>query len=279
MSASLIEAIRKHSKPTTLPMGNRGATLSVNAVSFISEEHGTPGHIVEAEALKISIYPIRYLRNMNEIHVEEQIRLLESSIAQVGLGGLGGNLLEMLIRTGIGRIRAADGDVFEESNLNRQALSTLDNLGHPKSEAALERASQINPSIMIEAWNQFLTPQSLPAFLSECDVTIDALGGLETRLALQKACAEAGIPMVTGALAGWTGLVGVVMPGQPGPAEFMGQNNAAEETLGCPAPAVTCIASLMAMETIRILTAKPSNLEGKILIVDLKSLTFETIVL
>ena len=121
--------------------------------------------------------------------------------------------------------------------------------------------------------------RSLPDFLENCHVAIDALGGLKTRLALQKAAAKADVPLVTGALAGWTGYVSVVMPGQSGPADIMGQNNAAEETLGCPSPAVTLVASLMATETIRILSGFPSSIAGKILIIDLQSFTFETIVL
>ena len=279
MSASLIDAIEDHAVRTALPKGGEGKALSFAAIASIAQEHGVPGYAVEAEALRNAIYPTRYLRNMDGITAAAQIRLLESSIAQVGLGGLGGNLLEMFIRTGIGRIRTADGDDFEESNLNRQALSSPDNLDLPKTEAALARANKINPSIVIETWNDFLTPQNLPDFVSGCDIAIDALGGLKTRLALQHASAEAGIPLITGALAGWAGYVSVVMPGQSGPADIMGQDNAAEEILGCPSPAVTLISSLMATETIRILSGSPSSLAGKILLIDLQLLTFETIAL
>ncbi len=95
---------------------------------------------------------------------------------------------------------------------------------------------------------------------------------------LQQAASDCGIPLVTGALAGWTGYIGVVMPGKIGPADIMGTDNAAEEELGCPAPAVSLIASLMATEVCNILTAS-STLAGKMLVVDLKSYTFETIVL
>jgi len=275
--SSLAEALRKSAVTIDLPKGSRGDTLGIKAVARIAQGHGLPGHVVEAEALKLDIIPSRYLRNMDSITATDQIKLLESSIAQVGLGGLGGTLLEMFLRTGIGTIRGADGDDFEESNLNRQALSTPDNLNAPKVSVATSRAQEINPSLTFEGLNTFLTKDSLPDFLTGTDLAIDALGGLEMRLALQHAATDAGIPLVTGALAGWTGYVGTVMPGQLGPANIMGQDNGAEEKLGCPAPAVTFIASLMATEVIKILSGQPSDLASAMLVIDLKTLTFEKI--
>ncbi|MBI9079123.1 MAG: ThiF family adenylyltransferase [Pseudodesulfovibrio sp.] len=277
MTTPLIEAIRNQAVHIVLPKGDEGETISLDAIATIAREHAIPGYIVEAEALRNDVYPTRYLRNMDGITKNDQIRLLESSIAQVGLGGLGGSLLEIFIRTGIGRIRTADDDDFEETNLNRQALSTLGNIDCPKSEAALERGSLVNSSMKIEAWNQYLKQPNFQDFLTGCDVVVDALGGLETRLAVQQAAAKANIPLVTGALAGWTGYVGVVMPGQSGPADIMGHDNAVEEILGCPAAAVTFIASVMATETIKILTGNHSTLAGNMFVIDLKSLTFDTV--
>ncbi len=129
--SSLADALRERAVTIDLPKGGRGDTLGIKAVAKIAQEHGLPGHAIEAEALKLNIIPARYLRNMDSITATNQIKLLESSIAQIGLGGLGGTLLEIFLRAGIGTIRGADGDDFEESNLNRQALSTSDNLNAP----------------------------------------------------------------------------------------------------------------------------------------------------
>lgn len=277
MAPALIDGIRNHVQLSALPSGREGETLTLEAVKQLSSEFDLPGYSIETEALRNGIYPLRYLRNMNEITPNDQIKLLETSIAQVGLGGLGGNLFEMFIRTGIGRIRAADGDHFEESNLNRQALSSPDNLNLPKAEAAIKRAKAINPSVVVDARNVFLDKTTLPDFLKGCDIAIDALGGLTTRLALQQAATSADIPLITGALAGWTGYVGIVHPGQPGPADIMGQDNAAEEVLGCPSPAVTLIASIMATETIKLLTNASVPDAPSLLIIDLKALSFERI--
>lgn len=277
--ASLSDAITTRAREDVLPKGGTGRLIDMASVADIAKAHACAGWRVEAEALRHDVIPVRYLRNMDEISLSAQRKLLESTLAQVGLGGLGGSLLETFLRTGIGRIRGADGDHFEESNLNRQALATPDALNTPKADAALKRAQQLNPSVDFTPCHDFLTDASLPSFLEGASIAIDALGGLKTRRALQQAASDSGIPLVTGALAGWTGYVGVVMPGAMGPADIMGSDNAAEEKLGCPAPAVNFIASLMAAETVKILSGQTTSLAGKMLVVDLNDLTFDTITL
>jgi molybdopterin/thiamine biosynthesis adenylyltransferase len=276
LDASLEESIRSLAQPRALPWGGTGAVLDVNDVAKLAGKHGLPGHEIEALALSLDVTPARYLRNRQSVSREDQIHLLRANVAMVGLGGLGGSLLEQFLRLGIGRVRAADGDRFEASNLNRQALSTLDGLGRDKARAARLRADEINPSITLETHSEFLTDETLPGFLDGCALAVDALGGLTMRGHLQRAAAGADIPLVTGALAGWTGYVAVVMPGQIGPADLMGTDNGAEERLGCPAPAVNLVASLMALEVVNVLTGAPT-LAGRMLVTDLRSYTFETI--
>ncbi|WP_207259634.1 ThiF family adenylyltransferase [Desulfovibrio sp. Huiquan2017] len=276
MDASLENAIRSLAQPRALPWGGSGPILEVTDVTELAGKHGLPGHEVEALALELAVTPARYLRNRESISSEDQIRLLRTRIAQVGLGGLGGSLLEQFLRLGVGTLRAADGDAFETSNLNRQALATLDGLNRRKTRAARIRAAEINPSTSLETHAEFLTPETLPSFLDGCSLAVDALGGLTMRAPLQRAAASAGIPLVTGALAGWTGFVAVVLPGQIGPAELMGTDNGGEERLGCPAPAVNLIASLMASEVVNILTDAPT-LAGQMLVADLRSHSFETV--
>ncbi|MEZ7197003.1 HesA/MoeB/ThiF family protein [Pseudodesulfovibrio karagichevae] len=276
MAASIEDSIRGLAQSRALPWGGRGPVLDVWDVAELAGRHGLPGHEIEALALDLDVTPARYLRNRRSISREDQIRLLRARLAMVGLGGLGGSLLEQFLRLGVGRVRAADGDRFEASNLNRQALSTLDGLGRDKAHAARLRAGEVNPSITLETRSEFLTIETLPGFLDGCALAVDALGGLAMRGHLQQAASEAGIPLVTGALAGWTGYVAVVMPGRIGPADLMGTDNGGEERLGCPAPAVNLVASLMAMEVVNVLTGAPT-LADKMLVADLRSHTFETV--
>ena len=81
----------------------------------------------------------RHSRNIPSLSIEEMEKLAESRVLVVGCGGLGGNIIEHLTRAGVGSLTVVDGDVFEESNLNRQLLSTSENLGQKKAAAAAER--------------------------------------------------------------------------------------------------------------------------------------------
>lgn len=251
--------------------------ISTKEVQGLTREFSLPGWHIEAAALRMGIVPERYGRSMSSITDKEQIALLNARVGLVGLGGLGGTLLEQLARIGIGRIHATDGDRFEESNLNRQQLATMETLGTPKAQAAHDRCRKVNPSVEFHAEEHFLSHSEFHEFLDEADLAIDALGGLRDRLALQEAAAKRKIPLVTGALAGWTGYVAVVEPGAIGPASLMGVDDAAETLLGCPAPVVSVVASMMAREVVRLLVSKHSPLSGRMLIIDLESISFETV--
>ncbi len=98
-------------------------------------------------ALQNDIVPEHYARNLRFFSVEDQIALLNSQVGVVGLGGLGGAVTEILARIGFGRLVLLDGDMFEESNLNRQFLSKTDLLGSSKANAAKQRVAEVNPSI------------------------------------------------------------------------------------------------------------------------------------
>ncbi|NLG41191.1 MAG: HesA/MoeB/ThiF family protein, partial [Chloroflexi bacterium] len=82
---------------------------------------------------------LRYLRNHDAISEAEQAILAQKRVLVVGCGGLGGYVIECLARIGVGYLRVVDGDVFDETNLNRQLLSSNMNLGRPKTLAAQQR--------------------------------------------------------------------------------------------------------------------------------------------
>ena len=102
----------------------------------------------------------RYIRNLGALTEEECALLRTKTVFVAGCGGLGGYLIEMLLRLGVGAIRAADGDAFEASNLNRQLLSSPQALGHSKAEAAAARAAQVNPEVRFEAIPAFVTEEN-----------------------------------------------------------------------------------------------------------------------
>ena len=89
----------------------------------------------------------RYLRNHDAISQTDQAILAEKHVLVVGCGGLGGMVIECLARIGLGHLRVVDGDVFDETNLNRQLLSSTMNLGRPKTLAAQQRVMAVNPLV------------------------------------------------------------------------------------------------------------------------------------
>ena len=155
----------------------------------------------------------RYERNVPALSEEECNILLGKRVLVVGCGGLGGHLIDMLARIGVGMLRVVDGDVFEPSNLNRQLLSEVPLLGVSKAKAAAAKVSRINPEISVEAVDSFLTEKNARRLLLFCDVVLDGLDNIESRRILAKECERAGIPYIYGAVNGWVAQAAISMPG------------------------------------------------------------------
>jgi len=228
-------------------------------------------------ALENKILPERYLRNFSSIGLADQKRLAESRVLLVGLGGLGGYILEILGRSGAGSFILADGDSFEESNLNRQILGTVDTIGKSKVEVARTRLEQVNPFCRCQTIPRYLSRGDLPGLMKNVDLVVDALGGVEFRQILLEATASFGLPLVTGFVAGTTGLASTVYPGGKNPSAFwQGKSeDAAENRLGNMASIVSLIASVQSAEVINILTGRKSGLAGKVFLADFETLTFD----
>lgn len=155
----------------------------------------------------------RYARNIPALTEAECALLRQKRVLVVGCGGLGGHIIDQLARIGIGALRVVDGDVFEESNLNRQLLSRMDLLRMSKAEAAAEHVRRVNPNVSVEAVDAFLTEENARQLIAECDVVMDALDNIPSRRFLASACESAGIPYVYGAIQGWIAQAAVSMPG------------------------------------------------------------------
>lgn len=155
----------------------------------------------------------QYLRNHKAISQKEQQILAEKRVLIAGCGGLGGYVIESLGRIGVGCLRLVDSDLFEESNLNRQLLSSHMNLGKPKVLAAKQRMQAVNPNVVTEVFQTRIKAENALQIMKDCDLVVDCLDNIPSRKILQKACEEAGLPLVHGAVAGWRGQICVVLPG------------------------------------------------------------------
>lgn len=121
-------------------------------------------------------------------------KLRNSSVILCGCGAVGGYVLEGLVRAGVGRIRVVDGDVFAESNLNRQLLCTRNTVGRKKAEVACERAKSIDPDLEIEGLELFVDDVTIPRILDgEWDVLVDAIDTISCKSELLRAACASGI--------------------------------------------------------------------------------------
>jgi molybdopterin/thiamine biosynthesis adenylyltransferase len=252
------------------------AGLPGRAVREASDRFGASPRDVEILALEHDLLPLKYLRNLFGFSVSDQIALLRSNAALAGLGGLGGYMLELLARIGVGRIEAADGDRVEEHNLNRQILCGSGNLGELKADAARRRAAEANESVEVSLRAEFLDEAGFRGLLEGKDAGVDALGGLRVRRILQRAAADAGVPLVSAALAGEVGYVTTIYPGQEGPLSLWEGDEGAEISLGCAPHAVSGLASVQCAETVHILAGREPALKGKIAVLDLADFTWST---
>lgn len=215
----------------------------------------------------------RYSRNREAVGEAEQAILAESRVLVVGCGGLGGYLVEFLGRVGVGRITVVDGDVFEESNLNRQLFATADEIGRPKVDAAERRMRAVNPLVQLTPVCEMLTEENARGLLTGQQVAVDALDNIPARLLLGRTAAELGIPLVHGAIAGWRGHVCVVQPGDDtlhmlydgAPDDGRGEE-IYDGSLGFTAAAV---ASLQAAETVKLLLKRGMHRDRELLELDL----------
>lgn len=131
-------------------------------------------------------------------------RLFESSVAVIGLGGVGAYAAEMLCRAGVGHLILLDSDVVSESNKNRQLIALDSTIGKPKSAVLAERLKDINPDVRLTLINCYLEEGSIPQLLGEykVDFLVDAIDTLAPKIALIRYCVESGIPHVSSMGAG-----------------------------------------------------------------------------
>ncbi len=213
----------------------------------------------------------RYARNKNTFSEEETTLLGQKRVFVAGCGGLGGFVIEELARLGVGHITAVDGDVFEETNLNRQLFSRMDTLGMSKAQAARERMEEVNPEITVTAIKTMITAENANTLLAGHDAVVDALDNTGARFALEKACEELGIPMIHGAIGGWYGQVAVIFPGDRLLESLYSQQEekGAEVELGNPSFTPAVIASIEVAETAKVLLGKEEVLRNRLLTIDL----------
>ncbi len=159
---------------------------------------------------KITNYQ-RYQRQLllNELGQSGQDKLQHAKVLVVGAGGLGCPALQYLAAAGIGDIGIVDADLIDLTNLHRQILYTMHDIGQPKASIAARKLQDLNPDIQITPYDLFLTNQNALGVVGEYDIVIDGSDNFATRYLLNDACVLLGKPLVYGAVMRFEGQVGV----------------------------------------------------------------------
>ncbi len=229
----------------------------------------------------------RYNRHiiMSDFGLEGQQKLKAAKVLVIGSGGLGSPSLLYLAAAGVGTIGIVDFDVVDDSNLHRQVLFGIDQVGKSKAEAAKERLRSLNPYITINVYNTQFTSDNAMELLKEYDVVADGTDNFPTRYLVNDACVFSGKPNVYASIFQFEGQVSVfnytnkdgvtgpnyrdLYPAPPPPGLVP---NCAEGGVLGVLPGI--IGSLQALEVIKVITGVGEPLVGRFYIFD--ALTFES---
>ncbi|MGL4722529.1 MAG: ThiF family adenylyltransferase [Desulfovibrionaceae bacterium] len=250
-----------------LPFGKEKEIADLFSCSVLS---------VLQKSCSLEIMPERFLRNAITYSPKEQGRLLSSSLLLVGMGGLGGILFDTFLRIGIGKIYCSDGDTFEASNLNRQLLSTEEDIGCPKTSIGKAYSKKINSSSTVYTIDTFLDRTNISEHIKKVDIVVDALGGLTNKPLLREKAEQYNITLITGGIAGKSGYVGRVHPGSTAPTDWLGNVSTVENLLGNLPQTILFASSLMVELTVETLIKKYIK-ESKAFLFDLENTLFQKV--
>jgi sulfur-carrier protein adenylyltransferase/sulfurtransferase len=225
---------------------------------------------------------LRYSRHliMPEVGMEGQLKLKDAKVLLIGTGGLGAPLGLYLAAAGVGRLGLVDFDVVDFTNLQRQVTFGSSDVGRPKSEAARERLSNLNPDIHIESFETKLTSENALDLFEDFDIIVDGTDNFPTRYLVNDACILLGKPNVYGSIFRFEGQVTVFgMPAGPcyrclyaePPPPGLVPSCAEGGVLGV-LPGI--VGSIQAMETIKLLLGRGESLVGRLLLFDALGMKF-----
>lgn len=232
----------------------------------------------------------RYARHivLREIGGGGQLRLRQAHVLLIGAGGIGSPAIQYLAAAGVGKLTLVDDDIVSLSNLQRQTLYATGEVGSPKVTAAAGAVARLNPGVEVVGIAERIDAGNAARLIAEAapDVVIDGSDNFATRLAVADALLGLRIPLVSSAVAGFEGQLGVFRgweAGKPCYRCFVGGDpERAEATCaeqGVLGALTGVMGSLAALEAIRACVPFGEDSAGKLLLVDALSLRFRSLTL
>ena len=219
---------------------------------------------------------------LEQIGYQGQLKLKNSTVCVVGVGGLGNPITTRLAAMGVGKLRIVDRDVIELSNLHRQTMFDEDDVGQVKVEVAARKLKKNNPQVEIEALPISINDYTALDVVEGCDVVIDALDSVNARYSLNKACVEKNIPCVLGAAVGVTGQVFTVIPNESACYYCMFPALDEDSMPTCSLEGVhpsilSVVGGIEVHEAVDVLIGKTPKSSQKFLSIDLENLEFSSV--
>ncbi len=276
-TAKLIDGF---SKAVVAGSGLKLTVINLGDSRAVAARSGLTPLEVEIACLENGVVPMRYLRNIGTAGIEGQLKLLRSTVAVCGAGGLGGTVIELLARQGIGHLVIIDNGRFVENNLNRQIMSGEDDLHRYKVKVAARRVRHINSAVIVKECSTYIDDFSADRLLRGSDVVVDALDSLSSRLVVEASCWRLKVPFVHGAIAGFSGQVMTVLPGDKGLASIYGSGRnirGLEAITGTPPATPAAIAAWEVQEVVKLITGTGIPVRNRLLVVDFTDGSLEEI--
>ena len=229
---------------------------------------------------------LRYSRHilLDEIGIEGQQRLLDAHVVIIGAGGLGSPAALYLASGGVGRITLVDDDTVELTNLQRQVMHTNARIGQSKVESGREALLAINPDIDVVALRERVGPARLLELARSATVVLDCSDNFATRHAVNRACMQAGVPLVSGAVIRFDGQLSVFDPRRADAPcyacvfpEDSGAEDVACSTMGVFAPLVGVVGAVQAAEAMKLIVGIGQSLAGRLLLLDGRAMEWTAI--
>ena len=218
---------------------------------------------------------------LQEVGLEGQKKLMDSNVIIVGMGGLGCPVAQSLIACGIRKLRIIDGDAVELSNLHRQPLYGIEDIGKMKVHTAKKRLQNLSKKALIEPVHSYLDEKNGSDLIKGATVVIDATDNISTRKLIDKLCKRSNTPMIYGALYRYEGQVAILnVNGSVGyselfPVDSSVADNCSEAGILGMLPGI--IGNIQALETVKLILDIKPNLVGKLLLYDGMNHTTQTI--
>jgi molybdopterin/thiamine biosynthesis adenylyltransferase/molybdopterin synthase catalytic subunit/rhodanese-related sulfurtransferase len=223
-----------------------------------------------------------YSRQMalKEVGAAGQARLRSARVLVVGCGGLGVPVLSYLAGAGVGRLGLVDGDRLEASNLHRQTMYSLADVGRPKAELAAARLRALNPDVDLQVHTLRLNVDNAPELVAQFDLVIDCTDNFGTKFMLNDVCVRLGKPAVFSSVYQYEGQLQVIRPDRHGACLRCVWPEATRDGLvgncseaGVLGPVPGVFGSLQALEALKLLLDLPGQLGDELLVIDLTTLS------